>query len=241
MSKQRVWELDAFRGLCLAGMVGVHLIFDLALFGMIPPIHSPLLDLLSQWGGGLFVVLSGICVTLGRRHIQRGFFTFSAGMLCTLVTWLLYRLGITDRELIIYFGVLHCLGVCMVLWSLLGRLPVWLVTALGVLLTAVGLRLELSPVLSHITWLIPLGIVYPGFASGDYFPLLPFLGFFLLGAVIGMTVYRRQQTRFPRVNAQSLPIRTLCAMGRHSLAIYLLHQPLLFAAVSSAAWLLGLT
>ena len=128
--------------------------------------------------------------------------------------------------MIIYFGVLHCLGACMLLWQPVKKLPVWALTVLGVLFAAVGLWV-VDPAVVEVTWLIPLGLKFPGFQSSDYFPLLPYFGFFLLGAVLGKTIYRKKQTRFPKVRQSAPVIAFLRLCGKHSLWIYLLHQPVL--------------
>ena len=57
--------------------------------------------------------------------------------------------------------------------------------------------------------------------------LLPFFGWFVIGAGLGKLVYRRKQSLLPRVNADFFLLRFLCFVGRHSLEIYLLHQPIL--------------
>ena len=76
-------------------------------------------------------------------------------------------------------------------------------------------------------WLLPLGLTTEDFASSDYFPLLPYLGFFLLGAALGRTVYSKKQTLLPKVNSRNFILRFLQWCGRQSLLIYLLHQPVL--------------
>ena len=226
--KKRIWELDALRGICILAMVAVHLVFDLVYIYDAITLEGALRWLftaLTQWGGVLFLLISGICVTLGKHPVRRGLIVFGCGMVCTLVTWLMYALGFQDKSIMIYFGVLHCLGICMLLWPILGRLPVWLLGVLGVLLVAVGFYLQ--SVLVDFPWLMPFGLLYPGFASSDYFPLFPNLGFFLLGALVGKTLYRNQQSLFPKVNEQNFLIRFLTLCGRVSLFIYLLHQPIL--------------
>ena len=216
---KRIWELDALRGICILGMVAVHIGYDLGT-------ASPLFLFVQNWGGIVFLVLSGICVTLGSRHLRRGLLVFGCGMLCTLVTLSLHLLGFAGKGLIIYFGVLHCLGVCMLLWAVFSRIPDALMAALACLLCAVGLRLgQIAPV--TVPWLLPLGFQFPGFASSDYFPLLPNLGYFLFGSLLGRRWYRLPVTRLPRIDPQRFPIRFLCLCGRHSLPIYLLHQPLI--------------
>ena len=228
---KRIWELDALRGICILGMVVVHVIYDLGSLGL--EHNSRLFSMVQYWGGTVFVLISGICVTLGSRHVHRGLLVFGCGIICTVVTAGLFWLGLTGKGIIIYFGVLHCLGVCMLLWSLLRRFENWFLAALGVSFCAVGLYLE-RVVLVSFPWLMPLGFQYPGFSSSDYFPLLPNLGYFLLGALLGRTLYREKTTRFPWSNTQNLPVRFLCWCGRQSLPIYLIHQPLIAGLLTLA-------
>ena len=221
---KRIWELDALRGLCILGMVLVHLFYDLRVSGILE--ETALLSALLEWGGVVFLLLSGVCVTLGRHHVRRGLLVFLCGMLCTAVTAGMYFLGMAGKGMIIYFGVLHCLGICMLLWGLFSRLPTWLLGVLGAVFTILGLT-YVQETLLDIPWLLPLGFMFPGFVTSDYFPLLPNLGFFLLGAVLGRILYRGKATLLPRVDPRWLPLRFLCLCGRHSLWIYLLHQPIL--------------
>lgn len=224
MMAKRIWELDALRGICILGMVVVHLVYDLGSLGF--EHSSKLFFLVQYWGGTVFFLISGICVTLGSRHIRRGWIVFGCGMLCTAVTAGMYWLGLAGKSIIIYFGVLHCLGACMLLWSVLRRCPSWLLIVLGSIFLAAGAYLERT-VLVDFPWLMPLGFLYPGFSSSDYFPLLPNLGYFLFGTLIGRILYRKKATLFPRINTQALPVRFLCQCGQKSLIIYLLHQPVI--------------
>ena len=229
--KQRIWELDAFRGIFILGMVCVHVIYDLG--SLYYWQHSSLFLIVKEWGGVLFLLLSGICVTLGRHPIRRGLLVFCCGLLCTAATGAMVLLNFAGPGLMIWFGILHCLGICMLLWPLFSRLPLWLTGGTGIAMIAAGLYFDASVrVTTH--WLIPLGLRTSTFASSDYFPLLPYLGFFLLGTVLGQTLYRKKETLFPSVNPGILPLAFLSACGRHSLFIYLLHQPVLSVGI----WLL---
>lgn len=221
---KRIWELDALRGICILGMVMVHFLYDLGSIGF--DTSSRLFLLVQYWGGTAFVVLSGICVTLGKHHIRRGLIVFTCGMVCTAVTVGMYLLGFADKDIIIYFGVLHCLGTCMLLWTPLCRCPNLLLGVLGCIFCIAGHLLE-QAILVDFPLLIPLGFRYPEFSSSDYFPLLPNLGYFLLGALLGKVLYRKKATLFPKVDSRCLPVHFLCGCGRHSLLIYLLHQPLI--------------
>ncbi len=224
--KKRIWELDALRGLCLLGVIAVHLIFDLTVLYPIMDWRYPeWFSFLQEWGGTVFLVLSGVCVTLGSRSVRRGAIVFGAGMLITAVTCGMCALGFTGSSIVIYFGVLHCLGICMLLWPLFRKAPRWLLAVLGVAFVALGLYFSALWVESQ--WLFPLGLKYRGFTSGDYFPIFPHLGFFLLGAFLGKTVYAKKQTLLPKFNSRIFPLNALQFIGRHSLEIYLLHQPVL--------------
>lgn len=224
--KQRIWELDVVRGICIVGMVLFHLLYDLQhLLGWLPAGNTRLLQFIADWGGVLFFLLSGICVTLGSHPVRRGLVVFGCGMLVTAVTAGMAWLGWLAGSMVIWFGVLHCLGLCMLLWPLTRRMGWKWLLILGLVLIGVGLWLE--QVILPVTWLFPLGIRYPGFASGDYFPLLPFFGFFLLGAAAGKTLYRNGVSLLPNVNTNALWIRAFSRVGRWSLPVYMLHQPVI--------------
>lgn len=228
---RRIWELDALRGICVLGMVVVHLLFDLGyMYGLIELQDNKLFYFISQWGGVLFLLISGICVTLGHHPIRRGIIVFAAGMLVTAVTYGMYRLEYASKDIIIYFGVLHCLGICMLLWPCLKHLQTWVLPVLGMALIVYGLYIY-ENVLVQTKNLIWLGFMYPGFSSSDYFPLLPNSGFFVLGAFLGRTLYKKKTSLMPKVNPQFFLIRFLSFCGRQSLWIYLLHQPLLTGAI----------
>ena len=224
--KKRIWELDAFRGLCLIGMIGVHLVYDLTVLYKIITWQPPdIFVFVQRWGGLLFLLLSGICVTLGSHSARRGIIVFIAGLIVSAVTYGMYRFGFAGKSIVIYFGVLHCLGVCMLLWSCFRKLPWWALAILGCALAILGLYFRTLTV--ENPWLFPLGLTTQSFVTSDYFPILPNLGYFLIGAVLGKTLYRRKETLLPGVDPKNPILRFLQWMGRQSLWIYLLHQPIL--------------
>ncbi|MBR4867848.1 MAG: DUF1624 domain-containing protein [Clostridia bacterium] len=218
----RIFELDAMRGVCILGMIGVHVWMNYCDFFMDSE-YPAFLQFFFDWGGIVFVLLSGIALTLGHHPVKRGSIVLGAGILCTLVTLIFNQFfGIIP----IWFGILHCLGVCMLLAPLLNKLPTWLLPLIGLLFIGVGLWMENIRV--ENPYLFPLGLITKEFTSGDYFPLLPNLGWFMAGMAIGHTFYKNKKTLLPQINANLFPIRALCFLGRHTLWIYLIHQPLLF-------------
>lgn len=152
-------------------------------------------------------------------------------MVINLVTLGMYLLGFADKGIIIYFGVLHCIGTCMLLWPIFRRLPTWLLAVLGIAIAAVGLSMRGSFYVDF-PWLTPLGFVERSFTSSDFFPLLPNLGYFFLGAAAGRTLYREKRSLLPHVNENNFLIRFFSFFGKHSLILYLLHQPVLAGIIS---------
>ena len=225
--RKRIWELDAFRGICVLGMVAIHFIYDLVhLYRIVDWKYPEWFSFLQNWGGVLFLLISGISATLGSRSVRRGIIVLLCGMVVTVATYGMYHLGMAGKGIIIYFGVLQCLGFCMILWPLFKKLPWWALGICGVAIVALGLWMKTQPP-ADVYYLMPLGLPWKGFVSSDYFPLFPYFGFFLLGGLLGKTVYGRKETLLPKVNEKNFFLRFLRFTGRHSLEIYLLHQPIL--------------
>lgn len=226
----RIWELDALRGFAVLCVVVLHFLYDLNALMAIPIVENPVIYVIMQYGGILFVALSGLCATLGRRSFRRGVIVFGCGMGITLVTMGMVYLNMAHWSIIIWFGVLHLLGVCMMLWPLCKKLPVWALAVLGLAFTVMGYWFDTLVVENR--WLFWLGLKSPGFGSSDYFPVFPNLGWFLLGAVLGRTAYRKKTTLLPNFPAEAAVIRFFRWCGTHSLWIYLLHQPVIYGILS---------
>ncbi|MFI3312651.1 MAG: heparan-alpha-glucosaminide N-acetyltransferase [Eubacteriales bacterium] len=228
--KSRIWELDAFRGFCILCVILVHAIYDLRSFaGFKIDIH-PFFAFIMQYGGVIFILISGICANLGRSSFKRGLIVFAFGMVISAVTYTMILMGMLHESVSIWFGILHLLGASMMLYPLFRKLPNWALGLLSVVIIIAGycfVNLTVS-----VTFLFPLGLRSPGFSAGDYFPLFPNFGWFLLGGLLGKTVYKAKKTLFPKVDGDNLIIRFFSACGRHSLWIYLLHQPVVYGVIS---------
>jgi uncharacterized membrane protein len=228
--KKRIWELDALRGFFIWIIMFIHLSYDLVeLFGVMEPVYPKLYAFQFAWGGTPFLVIAGISATLGSHPAKRALKVIGGGMLCTIATLGMYLVNFAGKGIIIYFGVLHCIGTCMLLWVIFRKCPYYVLGLLGAILAALGLYFKTLTV-SH-PYLILLGLSPESFVSSDYFPLLPNLGYFLVGAMVGKLIYKRKQSLFPRANEKNPVIRFFCFCGRHSLAFYLIHQPVLAGSI----------
>ena len=236
-SKPRIWELDALRGVCILCVIVVHFLFDLSFFGGLDLTLPAWYVFIQEYGGAIFVVLSGVCVTLGSKSVRRGLIVFACGMLITAVTYGMYRLGMSGADVVVKFGVLHLLGVCMLVYPAFKKLPPAALTVLGLVIAITGYAIR--GVVVPQRWLFPLGLTYEGFTSSDYFPLFPQLGYFLIGAAIGKTAYREKRTFLPGAFQQTPVARFFCWCGRQSLFIYLLHQPIVYGLLEFVLLLRG--
>ena len=176
-------------------------------------------------------------MTLGSKSVRRGLIVFACGMLITAVTYGMYRLGMSGADVVVKFGVLHLLGVCMLVYPAFKKLPPAALALLGLAIAITGYAIRGVVVPQH--WLFPLGLTYEGFTSSDYFPLFPQLGYFLIGAAIGKTAYREKKTLLPGSFQKTGIARFFCWCGRQSLFIYLLHQPIVYGLLELVLLLRG--
>lgn len=235
-NKTRYALPDTLRGLTLLSMIAYHGCWDMVyiLGADWPWYQSSGAYLWQQSICWTFILLSGFSFSLGRRHWRRGWLVFGCGAVVTAVTLVV----MPGQE--IWFGVLTLLGSCMLLGALLerplGRVPAGaglvLSAALFVLTRSVnrgylgfeGLRLAALPgELYRNMATAYLGFPFPGFRSTDYFSLVPWLFLFLTGYFL---------FRLTGKHLAAAPDLGRCApleaLGRRSLLVYMLHQPVLY-------------
>lgn len=227
-SLQRIWEIDFARGLAILLMILFHVIVDLKDF-----YSSPIEYLSGFWyfegklSAILFIFLAGISCVLSRRTTSHGLQVFFWGLALTGITYCY------NSAIFIRFGILHLIGVSILSYRLLARLSSVELVALSLLAIVAGN--EVSDVVISTSYLLPLGFTPTGFQSMDYYPLLPWYGVFMLGVLAGRIFYANQNSLLPTPLHPTM-INTL---GRHSLLIYLIHQPILLAILYSLHRLLS--
>jgi uncharacterized membrane protein len=243
LKKNRIWEIDCLRGIAVIAMIFDHLMIDLGyMFYFDSPFFWRLEDF-AQWYFEfplrqvlqivfivIFLGISGISSSFSRNHYWRGLKVLIVAYLITAVT---YFMG---ESYLITFGVLHMLGVSMLIYGLLRKLKNWHLLLIGGVMVAVGIVLELItlPRIDNY-FLFMLGFTHVG-GVGDYFPLLPWTGVFLLGTVLGRKLYPEKKSLFAHTPKWQRPFSFV---GRHALVIYVAHQPLIYALVMLIAYLAG--
>ena len=188
-----------------------------------------------------FVSVSGFCFSLGRKRLRRALEVSACGLAVTAATCLFM-----PEERII-FGVLTCIGLCMLLLlpleKPLGKINPFFGACLFFLLAlfTYGVRygylglytwrlIELPEVLYTVPWLFPLGLRTSSFFSTDYEPLVPWLFLYISGFFTFRIVQTKEKLH--RLCEKGVPL--LAKIGCYSLWIYLAHQPVLYGIL----WLL---
>lgn len=220
MAKNRMPELDFLRGFTLIVMIFWHLGWDLAAYYDFP------FDYYSGWiywmGQGIaitFITLAGISSIFTRNHQKRAIKVLLYAALITIATY------IFDSETVILFGILHFMGVNMLIYPYYKDWhPLVLLTlALGVFVLGIYfIDLDMGTNL-----LLPIGLRSFSYTSLDYYPLTPYGAFFLLGAVIGPFLYPDKKSRV----SLNIPANPISYVGQHTLIIYVLHQPVLLVGL----------
>jgi len=218
---QRYGEIDVLRAAAIVLMVLFHLVYDLKEFaGVNIDYQAPLWFFIGKTSALLFIFLSGLSSGLSRSPVRRGFKVLFFGMIITLVTYLLMG------EEYIRFGILHFLGVSMILSPLIFRLSSRTIWGLVVSCTLLGFWCQGQVVGTSL--LLPFGLMYNGFSSLDYYPLFPYLAVTLLGILAYRHFYARRTTSlFPF----GLNFELTKWLGRNSLGIYLIHQPIILLVI----------
>lgn len=216
--KKRIWEIDFLRGIAIILMIAFHLVYNLKEF------YSYNIEYTSGFwyyegktAAIMFMVLAGMSATLSKNSLKRGMQVFGYGMIIAFVTFFY------DPKMYVRFGILHLLGFGMAAHHYIGGWKTHYLIVLGIGALFLGERISKLTVTSP--FLFPLGLLSKGFSSFDYYPIFPWLGVFILGVVLGKILYADRKGFFsfyPRFDP-------IAYMGRHSLFIYLVHQPALIA------------
>jgi len=238
MEKKRLYAIDELRGLAVILMVIYHLIVDLDMFGYAISPHSIYTRPIGFVSAFLFILVAGFSSRLSRNNARRALKIFAAAYAITGVT------GALSFAPDIRFGILHFMATAMMIYELcrpvIEKVPPKVGLAVFFLLYLITYKIPSGHIfgLTLPSWLYQsrelywLGLPASDFQSGDYYPLIPHLFLFLTGVMIAGLVNLQD----PPKNLQKSSLPALGFVGRHSLLIYFLHQPVLFGLV----WLITL-
>jgi uncharacterized membrane protein len=236
---QRYRLLDELRGLTFISMCLYHASWDIVyLFGKQWNWYVGLQGRLWQQSiGWTFIILSGFCAALGRHWLRRSATVLAGGAVVSLVTLLVMP------ESAVRFGVLTFLGSAMLLTGMLKSVQQRIPAALGLAgtlflfwmtysleygrLGAGALTLRVPGVLYANYLTAYLGFPQADFYSTDYYPLFPWLFLFWAGCFLYQAIGEK---------AKKILYASVCKplgwVGRHTLPLYLLHQPVIYGILN---------
>ncbi|MCI6273840.1 MAG: DUF1624 domain-containing protein [Coriobacteriaceae bacterium] len=235
VQRRRIGIFDAVRGLSVISMVLFHLCYDLRFLAGadLAWFAPPLQDVWRASISWTFLFVAGCMCPLSRSNLRRGFGYGAVAVAIYLAT------ALAAVDVPISFGIIYCMSACtLVAWALerlrcmptgpvlAGALFVCFVLLLGLPSGTVGigpLSLALPRSLYEVPGLAWLGVPGPGFSSGDYYPLVPFVLMYLTGASMGS--WLRERGYPGRFWDAQVPV--LNFVGRHALLVYVVHQPVL--------------
>ncbi len=231
-SGSRLWEIDCARGIAILMMVVYHTVFDLSFFAIYPvEATTGFWRYFAFSTASLFLLVVGVSLiishdraaatldgfSLAKKFLIRGAGIFGLGLLVTFATWLY----LPDSYVI--FGILHLIGVSVILSPLFFRFGRWNIL-IGLACFPIGWFVT---GLSGPAFLLLLGIMPPGFTSIDYTPLFPWFGMVLIGMGLGAFLYAGGVRQFSIRPLPDYFVGPISFLGRHSLLIYLAHQPVI--------------
>ncbi|MFW5794243.1 MAG: heparan-alpha-glucosaminide N-acetyltransferase domain-containing protein [Bacillota bacterium] len=256
---KRIWELDFFRGLAIIMMVFDHLMFDFAFFdtffsnfrqvdnsiiNWLYEIANLYWDSLLRFIGReffllLFLIISGISFTFSKNNFIRGLKLLLVAILITVVTYLVENL--LGVRVLIVFGVIHMFAFSILIAAIIRKFikNEIIILFIGMLVLTFGFIFGMfSSSYVPLTWAnLPKIIIGLNRYGADHFGIVPYVGFILIGTVIGNTFYKNRVSLLPQFNISKNNI--FATAGRNTLLIYVLHQPLVLVFVTILAYILG--
>jgi uncharacterized membrane protein len=235
-ARPRIEAVDVARGVALAAMGVYHFVWDLSFYEFVPVsfFYDPRFQLFGHAIAVSFLALAGVSLALAARgglntpaYLRRTVLVAGAAALVSLGTYLFMP------SAFISFGILHCIAAASLLALAFVHAPSAVALGVGAVIVLAPLAFS-SPALDPLNWFLGLGVKEP--LTLDWRPLFPWTGFALIGLGLAQFALARGVPEgLANWRAKAGVTRALSLGGRHSLAVYLLHQPVLLAIVFVAA------
>ncbi len=237
---RRLPALDALRGGALVAMFAYHLTWDFAHFGIIDAAapYAPAMRLFSHAIASAFLFIAGAALVLASRPFRARAYLRRLALIAGAAALVTLASAYFSPDAIITFGILHCIAAASVL-----ALPFlflrWPAAALAAIFAAALPQFVASAAFDGraLDW---LGLYAHEPRAMDFRPLLPWAAPLLAGvAAFRSPLAPRMETALARMRGTGAPARVLRWMGRHSLAVYLVHQPVFIALLTGYVALAG--
>ena len=237
--RPRLPAIDVARGVAVAAMVAYHFAWDLSELRLIATevTGEPGWKLFARAIAASFLLLAGVGLALAHADrirwlasLRRLATVAGAALLITVATVLAFP------DSYIFFGILHCIAVSSLLAVPFTQAPAAISALLAVLAWAGPALLAGAPVFEH-PWLAFLGLASRPPVTNDWVPLLPWAGFVFAGVAVAKV--GRARLADATGSLRSRVARALAWAGRHSLAIYLGHQPVLLGGLTALVQVTG--
>lgn len=260
--RNRIWELDFLRGVCVLLMIFDHFMFDIGdIFGKawaaaqgteffqglyeraLIYAESPLRLVTRDIVVWIFALLCGISCSFSRSNLKRGIEVAVFALIITAVT--------TYLEMPIKFGILHMFAVAILLWVLINfiaRKDAWrtavICLAVGIMIIIINefctarYAIDKNAFTDNNDWYF-IGEWMVGadnFYSADYYPIFPSVGYMLIGAGVAPLLYPKKRSLVPWLGEYNWHA-PFDFWGRIAIWVYVLHQVAIAVILAAISWL----
>ncbi len=221
----RIWVFDFLRGISIISMIIYHIFFDYYfLKGELFPYSY-----LAPFIGGSFIAISGAVMKISLRRAKnpykKAFMRFlRLGLLALLISLATY---IFYPDCFVKFGIIHFFAVSAIFLPIFINKKIYGVL-IGFLIFSAGLYIMLKDIYVESKLFFWLGLPYHGFCTLDYYPLFPWLGLYLISFSSADCVIKRIEKKNPKIKK----LNSIAFLGKHSLTIYIIHQPIIVLILS---------
>ena len=245
--EKRIIEVDILRGIAVIMMIFDHIMYDI--WGLMREIFPDF----PQYGGvssticriavdywkwdirivvrciflAFFLGLTGICCSFSKSNLKRGLKLMAVSLALTAGTYLIGEF-IGDPDIMITFGVLHCMALALIVIGLAEKVisNKWFYLAVGIIMIVLGIIIGKDAPYVHykdgsMVSLVIGQILGTCLCGGDCFPFLLYGGQVFVGVFLGKLLYKVKKSLFKKAHYSNNPVTFV---GRNSLAVYFAHQ-----------------